>query len=1017
MLELKSSPAVRLLCALLLLLGLIELVNFVSQEDACKCKVQNPVNSSRKLKGTDVNKTVELDDVDAAAHEKKLGLKISSEEKNEKVKNCESVGKEQKSFSPIRGILKNHKHISGSTSSGCYTQDDTEESHYDVQVPSSDRHVRFSAKDYVIDPEKKNSFETVFKLSSDVLASSFGKEQSSGSDEGTALEASRNDDNITINIDKRKEVCPIVESKQFSNALEQVAAQNFLKPCTNQEKSKNFIEKSESLSKVAFCDNNLHRFDRGNMTTLHFSPYADISRPLSAFQAGQFTGINTKVSESEALSSTGKVIDHLEDPNSQFAAVNSNANLRTYLEPSSSCSTSYNKGNERPDFPLHTCGDNEGQALGSRMWSDMFSADMIDKSFLLPGWGKGSVRNNCMEHNFFGLPLNSHGELINFSSNGKVGMNQPVTSCTSRSSVSGLPVNNVLHQSSQEFFSFSERHVVQKTLQDQVYPCAHYPARLGVTELHGKERADIYQHNSDRCSNNYVQPLDSELNLMRNPFIEQNKWDKMPNHKGYGMVPPKENSGLISPSSSQPTMRLMGKDVPIGRSSKEEQQFVGGDTRVDEESRRRHCSEDATKDNSLLGRCSKQDWLSGSRLQISTENLLHSEKFQSNQTLQSTLLMKGPDSEFLNLRSNHVSQNGSLGVCTNARSNLHHITQAPTSCAIYNKAPDSLPEHLIVGAKPQGLSFQSQVLPTCNFNQPSSSNGELNDRKKYHHITNSALEFPILQSVVEKQAKTSAFKKSYRSLPPWLSGPTHERLPGTSSSNSFPQNTWGHNFTALSVNHPAEVLYPPNSVTSHCPRKALLCPSSIIQLPHVPVTPLAKPPSAINSGCRNIIKVTDKVKDDMTTNDYHPCTNSRKRPAANLVDLTKPNKLPNIEVQENLSRMTGLARETSSANLQGNTRVVELDLRVGARSKCCQNNAAQNLNPRINLGFDSFDQDGMVTLGPVKLSPGAKHILKPSQNSDQDNSRPIHSVIPIAATTDRGRDLELQRKLTKVYRF
>ncbi|KAJ1407955.1 hypothetical protein SESBI_23988 [Sesbania bispinosa] len=948
---------------------LIELVNFVSQEDACKCKVQNPVNSSRKLKGTVVNKTVELDDVDAAAHEKKLGLKISSEEKNEKVKICDSVGKEQKSFSPIRSILKNHKHISGSTSSGCNIQDDTEESHCDVQVPSSDRHVRFSAKDYVIDPEKKNSFETVFKLSSDVLPSSFGKEQSSGSDEGTALEASRYDDNITINIDKRKEVCPIVESKQFSNALEQVAAQNFLKPCTNQEKSKNFVEKSESLSKVAFCDYNLHRFDRGNMTTQHFSPYADISRPLSAFQAGQITGMNTKVSESEALSSTGKVIDHLEDPNSQFAAVNSNANLRTYLEPSSSCSTSYDKGNKRPDFPLHTCGDNEGQALGSRMWSDMFSADMIDKSFLLPGWGKGSVRNNCMEHDF----LVCHSILM--------------------------------------------RHVVQKTLQHQVYPFAHYPARLGVTELHGKERADIYQHNSDRCSNNYVQPQDSELNLMRNPFIEQNKWDKMPSHKGYGMVPPKESSGLISPSSSQPTMRLMGKDVPIGRSSKEEQQFVGGDTRVDEESRRRHCCEDATKDNSLLGRCSKQDWLSGSRLQISSENFLQSEKFQSNQELRSTLLMKGPDSEFLNLRSNHVSQNGSLGVCKNARSNLHHITQVPTSCAIYNRAPDSFPEQLIVGAKPQGLSFQSQVLPTYNFSQPSSSNGEMNVRKKNHHVTNSALEFPILQSVVEKQAKTSAFKKSYRSLPPWLLGPTHERLPGTSSSNSFPQNTWGHNFTAPSVNHPAEVLYPPNSVTSHCPRKALLCPSSIIQPPRVPVTPLAKPPSAINSGCRNIIKVTDKVKDDMTTNDYHPCTNSRKRPAANLVDLTKPNKLPNIEAQENLSRMTGLARETSSANLQGNTRAVELDLRVGARSKCCQNNAAQNLNPRINLGFDSFDQDGMVISGPVKLSPGAKHILKPSQNIDQDNSRPIHSVIPIAATTDRGRDLELQRKLTKVYRF
>ena len=121
-----------------------------------------------------------------------------------------------------------------------------------------------------------------------------------------------------------------------------------------------------------------------------------------------------------------------------------------------------------------------------------------------------------MEQNFYGLPLNSHGDLINFSSSGKIGMNQPETSCTLRSSLSGLPVNNVIHQSSQECLSIGKRHVVQKTLQDSVNPFPHYSGRLGVRELHGRERGDIYQHNSGWCSNHYVQPLDSELNLMRN---------------------------------------------------------------------------------------------------------------------------------------------------------------------------------------------------------------------------------------------------------------------------------------------------------------------------------------------------------------------------------------------------------------------------------------------------------------------------------------------------------------------
>ncbi|RDX99684.1 hypothetical protein CR513_17234, partial [Mucuna pruriens] len=965
------------------------------KEIACKRKMQNPVYSFRKL-GTVGNKKVKLNDIDAfSAPEKKLSLKILSEKKKKKVKNWDSVGKQQKAVSPIRGILKNHKHISGSTSSGSNIQDGTEENHCDIQLPSSDKHVRFSAKDYVHGPKKRNSFdETVFNLSSDAMASSFGKEQSSGNVEGTVnLEENRND-NISINTNKRKEVCPIVESKQFSTTLGQVAVQNFLKPCTNQEKSKHLVEKSESLSNVTICDNNLHRFDRGNTTTMHFSPHADVSRHLSAFQTGQTSGINTQACEkSEAFSYTKKFIGHLGDPTFQSTTVHSNANTRTYLEPSPPYSPSCNEVNERPEFPLHTYGnnDNNGQTLGGRSLSGM-SSDMIDNSFLLPGWGKGSIRNNCMEQNFYGLPLNSHGELINFCSSGKVGMNQTETSCTLRSSLSGLPMNSVLHQNRQEHLSIGKRHVVQKTLEDRVNPFPHYPGMLGVRGLYGRERADIYQHSSDWCSNRYVQPLDSKFNLMKNPFIEQNQHDKVPNHKEYGVVSPRGSSDLVSPSSSQPTMRLMGKDVPIGRSSIEKQQFGGGVLRADEETRRRHYSVDAAKDNSLLGRCSLLDRPSGSQLQMQTENVL-----------QSTLLMKGPNSEFLNLQSNHISQNGSLG--------LHTIFQAPTSSAIYNRPPEDFPEQFISGAKPQGFCFHSQVPSSpCNFNQSTLSNGELNEWKKHHCVTNSSFGFPFLHPIVEEQAKSSWFKRSYRSLPPWSLGTTHERLPGSSSSTSFPQNTWRNDSTIPSVNHSANALYPPNSVISHCPGKSL-CPASIAQPSYASVSHITKPPSAID-GCRNICKVTDRVKlDDMIAKDHHPCTNSRKRFATSFVDPAKPNKLPNIEVQKNISHM---ARETSSTNLPRNTREVELDLQVGARSKWCQNEAP-NLNPRSYLGFDSSNLDGVAISGPVKLSPGAKHILKPSQN--QDNSTPIHSAIPIAATTDCGRDLDLQGKLTKMYIF
>ncbi|RDX95468.1 hypothetical protein CR513_22007, partial [Mucuna pruriens] len=960
------------------------------KDDAYKRMVETAVDSSRKLKGTIGNKMVPLPEVDPSTHRKKLGLNCLSVEKKQQVKNCDSVVKQQKAVSPVHGILKNHlKHVSEKTSSGSSIRDGTEESHYNDQEPTSNRRVKFSGKDDILGPKMRNSFdETMFNISSDVLASSVVKEKSSGSDEETAsLEPNRNYNHIAVNIDrdKREEVCPIVESKQFSNTLEQVTVQSFLKPCINQEKSKHLEEKSELLTKVAVCDNNDSEFFYGgNRTALHCSPYADISRPLSAVQEEHLSSINTQACKSGSFSYSGK-LDHFDDP--QVDAVNSNENTKTFLEPSSSYSASYNKANEKPESPLQTYGDkdNSGEALGDRQLSHMFSAGMIDNSFPFTGWEKGSVKNSCLDPNFFGLPLNSHGELINFSSSGNLGMNQSETSSTLRGSLGGLPIN-ILHQSNQENLSINENHAVQKTFpKDGLNSFPHHQTRLAVTELQCRETEDIHRPNSNMCSGHYVAPLNSELNLKKNSFIEQNQCDEVRNRNGNGVISLKEGSDHISLSSSQPTVRLMGKDVPIGRSSQEMQQFVG-DVWTDEDSRRRNYSDYAALEHTLFGRSSKQDWVSGSPLQISADNVLQSAQVQSNQASQSTILMSGTDSgfsqPFVDLQSNHASQNGSLGVNRNASSYFNPITQKSTSYAVFNGASDDFIEQFIPGAKPLGLSSQSVVLSTPgNFSHSTRlSNGELNDRNRSPHVTKSAFGFPFLQSTVNEQAKTSWFHRPYRSSPSWLSSSTDEMLPGTfsqqfsgASSQSFPQNLWGNNFTTPSVNHSAEVRFPSNHLTSLGPMQTTpLSPASIVQPLHVPVTP-----STINSGNRHINKVADRLKLD----DHHPCTNNtRKRPAANLDDSRRPTKLPNIQVQENLSRMTRLSGEKkSSVELQRNTRAVELGPQVDSgRSRCCPNEA-QNLNLASYPAVGSFKLQGMVTSGPVRLVPKrAKHILNSS---------------------------------------
>ncbi|XP_058742985.1 uncharacterized protein LOC131615839 [Vicia villosa] len=926
------------------------------KESAYTREVQTAVNSCRKLRGTIGNEMVALQDIEPSVHRKKLGLNRLSVENKPQFINRDLVGKRQKPNSPVEGTFKNHlKHLSSKISDGCKIRDGAEESHVNDQVQTSDIRVKFSYKDAIVGPKKRISFdESVFNTSSDALATSFVKELCSGTDEeSSSFEANRNYGHK----DKREVVCPITESKQFSSTLEQVTRPNFLKPCINQEKSNQLEQKSELLTKMAVYDNNNSQlFGGGNPTTVNFSPNAGISKPLPADQQGQMCDKNTQVCESGGFSFGGKFIDYSEDHTFQVDVVNKNASTDTFLEPSSSYSAPYNKVNERPESPSPS---------SSYYGDNVFPADMTEKSYPFTSWGQGCIRNSCMDPNFFGLPLNSQGELINFSSSGNVVTNQLETSSPLGGSLSDLSSNNVLCQSSQENLSINERHVVQKTSQnDGLSSLPHYPPISAVTEIHS-HREDIHPPNSEMFSSHHVQPLNSEFLKQHNSRVEQNQRERVQNHDRNGKVSLKEGSDHISLSSSQPTVRLMGKDVPIARSSQETQKITG-DVWTDEESRRRHYADYTALENSFLGRCSKQDWASGSSLQISTNSVLQSEKTQSAHGLQST---PGFPQQFIDVQINHVSQNGSFGVSRNASSYINPIAQESTSYAVFNGTPSDSSEQFIAGSKPSGLSSRPQVSPTpCNFNQPACSrNGEVNGRNKNPHVTKSAFGFPFLQPAVNEQAKTHWSQGSYRSLPPWLSNSTDDILTSTYSpqfsgvgNQSFPQNRWGNNFATPSFNHSAEFLYPSNPLTSGVPTKTTpLYPASIVQPPQVSVTS-----STMNGGCRNINKVVDRVKlDNMAVKDHHhPCTNIRKRSAANLDDSQKPIKYSNIEVKDN-------------------KRTVVLDPQVVeiARSRCCPN-VAQNLNPTsYPVAADSFKPSGTTRSSPVRLGPKrAKHILKSS---------------------------------------
>ncbi|XP_054798696.1 uncharacterized protein LOC129303425 [Prosopis cineraria] len=946
------------------------------KEDAYKRKVKTPAKSARKQKGMVGDKRAALDDIIASVHTKKASLKHAS------------VVKKQVAVPPQQVILENYStHIFGKASSGCNVQDDIEDKPCDVQEQISARHVTFSNKDNMLDSKKRSSSDERM-FSPDGHAASSVKEQSSTSDEDTSLEVNGKDDNLAFNMDGGKEVCSIVESKQFSTSPELVFPKNILRSCADSEKKKHLVEKTESSREVVPDDDNLHLFDRGYTTAVHCSAQSSISGSLSAHQAGNISGTNTSAGDSGAYSSPGKSMDHHGNSTHQVSATNSDASTRTFMQPSLLCYTQYSQGSENSLFPSQTYGDHS-QTLSNRPLSRMFSA------------------NSCKDENI-SLPLNSQGEPINFSpqcAKRKRGINQSEISSMLRSSPSRFLFDNIAYGSSHEYLSINESQIVQKTLsQDSVNKFPHYPARLGVTELQCSGRADIHQFSTYGSPNQFVFPLDSELNPIKYPFVEQNQHDQAQNHKRNEMIPLKNGSDLSSQSSTQPTMRLMGKDVPIGRRIKEEVHVhkFEEDVWAEQQSRRRHSSTDSALENSLLETCSKHDYLSGSPLQISSENIAQSVKIQSRQALESSALMNDPEFEFpqpfLDLQTNHVPQTGSQGFRKTAYS--HTLSHAHTSRAAFNRAPQDSPEQSVSGLEFQGLGSHLQArLATCNYSQHAcQSCGDLYDRKKFPLVTKPALEFPLVQPAFGEHAQTSWFQSSNRSSPPWLF--THERLPWTSSHTE-----WGGRFPTP-VNH---FSVPSCSPVNYCHMETPISPASAVQHPPLPRTPAIKPSSTIRTGCRNKTMVNDRViLEARTTNDHHSCNNARKRPAAHLQGSTKLMKFNNVEVQENLNGVPGSIQESSSCEFRRTTRTAEVDPQGdGIRSKFCCLNEAQNVMSKSYLSLEIS--------GPGRPSPVTRHILKPSPNQDQ--SRPNSPAIPVAATTDNDKDLDFRRTLTKIYEF
>ncbi|XP_077226935.1 uncharacterized protein LOC143860252 [Tasmannia lanceolata] len=593
-------------------------------------------------------------------------------------------------------------------------------------------------------------------------------------------------------------------------------------------------------------------------------------------------------------------------------------------------------------------------------------------------------RDKSIDEGFIGLPLNSQGELIQLHSSGSVGFNQLFKKQnTPLGSVGSFPIynfvgpKNTMHHSNMKeklhdateisnLRWFSEHNYLQG---NPTYKPVS--SRIDFTELHSTGRTESHFHDTMR--------------------------EKKQGNLDHGSQP-----------LAQPSVRLMGKNVMVGRSNEEVHGFEDGKIWTDKEIITEHFPINVSE-NSIPRQCFLQDWVGHPVSAMSKENLSHSVESQNYPNSPSLLQMQAVDPRFshthLNCQTHLTSRNDLPFISGHHGTKLHHSSHPHPSQQFLYKA-SKLPENCIYGTGPVKARHQMPI-SASNPRNTCLQNNTLNSKQCKHkqslpYSATSDFQIPFSNQECGGYTQPSWAQQSSSSLPQWLQNATRQKDTQPHSSSSQPSDSIAkHHSCPMSGANISPVPYP------------FVHPSLTPRLPGF------KPNSAINSNLRNGGKIRDGEKSKANCfNSPDHVKKTKKRPASKVDESTKSLKKPNIEMQDSNAPSGSKKREYLHGYTQYNAGTSERhayrDKMVGVGFSGMETETA---NDGRTASVGSFKFDSIQRSGPIKLSAGAKHILKPSRNMDHDNSRPTHSTIPFAMVTNSGKAPGFQKKPAKIYQF
>ncbi|GMI99316.1 hypothetical protein HRI_003600900 [Hibiscus trionum] len=976
------------------------------KENGSKLKLQTPVNFNRKANNTLCNRGSNA----ISILREKPNLKCMSAKKKRKVVQASQlIVEHEKPSSSVRGILKNPaKNISGKNAVSYNSGATTLASICGIQ--HSVRHVSFSGKDDILGPHKKHvaSFEeNICHVDSDSLELLEKGHENDDDNQFPTREINTSDDeDVSLSTENEITVQDSKEKQLWPDMHYNVDVPQFLGPCIlAQEKANHFSNRSLPPGQLVLDSGNLHMSNQGNQTAFHSPPYAVAPRHFSAVKEIQNPFANSQVygGVSTTLNCSSQFVDYFGD-HAQEVAISSKAIPRASLHPSSSQFASRNVS---------------GHALSHQLIYRPAPSELRGRLCPFPDceWKEVALREKCRNEDIFGLPLNSLGELVQTNSNGKGGFNQ--LKKPSPAPGSSNSINNILLPRSTDDHSIMKgKNFIESALpnyQLSLFPAqnhvkenasVHSSARLGDTDLQG-HRKDGYFTNSDRRCSRFDCLMDSDINLMNISFGGCGQYDQFRNQKEKDMSHAAETAEKMFLNSATPTMRLMGKDVTICQSSDERRGFAGA-------------PKSAALQNSCVDKHFQHEWLLDPASGKHKEAPVGKFEIARSQAFPSNVLMKPLESNFfqpsLNWQANPEFQNSSsITIAQDPNPSSHRFSHPHTSHAIFDNGADfhepfvSRTEALRVTSRQPAVSASHR-----NYQNINGYSVELENNQNLPNAGKSSFNLPFLHPDHVEHVQPYWCRESSNSLIPWLLQATQQVQAPSTPSQLFPEVDGRHR------PHTAQTSFLINRLVPRFPTVSYDHNPSLAHSTFTTSLPVIKPAS-VNLSQRNGIDFKDRMKSKIVSSqDPDICLKARKRSAVEEDYLVKSVKVSNLGIREESRAATRLTRENFIDDIQCNMGSLEIEPERNEASigRWIPNESRCTVFG-LSAGIDSSKVDtyGATRLSSIKLSPGVKHILKPNQNADQDNSRLIHSTSPFASLTECGNMLETRKKSTKIYRF